>query len=51
MSEEDIEAIFSFSPDHLSSKDFLREVVNDDPPLGEKMQEDLGSHAKPLNVN
>ncbi|KAJ8648596.1 hypothetical protein MRB53_001619 [Persea americana] len=36
MPEEDIEAIFSFSLDHFSSEDFLREVVNDDPPLGEK---------------
>ncbi|KAJ8624479.1 hypothetical protein MRB53_033009 [Persea americana] len=39
--EEDIEAIFSFSPDHFALQDSQPRAINDDPTIGDKMQEDM----------
>ncbi|KAJ8615342.1 hypothetical protein MRB53_034714 [Persea americana] len=44
--EEDIEAIFSFSPDHFALQDSHPQAINDDPTIGDKMQEDVGIRVK-----
>ncbi|KAJ8630610.1 hypothetical protein MRB53_023933 [Persea americana] len=48
--EEDIETIFSFSPDHFALQDSHPRAINDDPTIGDKMQEDVGICIETLAV-